>query len=115
MSSRCDFQFCLNWHQNLWDGGLFPPPLFTHWHNFHPAKLFKNKEGKGLPVQATCESHPNMKDLCKSLAGKPSMCHLVTSLFYALIPRTENESENQKQFPFIFKYKIVKGKFPICV
>jgi len=75
-----------------------PFPSFTRWDNFHPTKLFTNKEGKGLPVQASCESYPDIKDLCKSLAGNPSICHLVTSLFYAIIPRTANESENQSNF-----------------
>lgn len=75
-----------------------PFPSFTHWHNFYPTKLFKNKEGKGFPVQASCESCPDIKDLCKSLAGNPSICHLVTSLFYAIIPCTANESQNQSNF-----------------
>lgn len=75
-----------------------PFPSFTHWHNFHPTKLFKNKEGNGLPVQASCESHPDIKDLCKSLAGNPSICHSVTSLFHGIIPRRANESENQSNF-----------------
>lgn len=83
MLSQYDFQFCMDWHQTHQNGSLLSPPSFsTHWHNFHPTKLFKNKEGKGLPVQASCGSYPDIKDLCKSLAGDPSICHLVTSFFY---------------------------------
>lgn len=82
-----------------------PFPSFSHWHNFHATKPFKNKEGKCLPVPASCESHPDRKDLCKSLAGNPSICHLVTSLFYAIIARRANESENQSNFHSFSKKK----------